>query len=227
MPAATCIEYALLVRGLIRFVIWVALIVALIVGIARAVAIRWFRLPTDDPTLTTSLMPTLRAGDLVVAMRLTKPRLGDLVVCPEPGYPQRYVIGRIAAEPGDTITLTNGEPALNGESFKNERGCDPPVFSYVPPNGESEEIQQRCEWEVITNHLHTIGEIGHHKVPQVQTSVDVPPDTFFLLSDNRLFPYDSRDFGPVDSATCTETLVARLVSRAGWMDSENRLDYVQ
>ncbi len=215
------------VRTLLRLLLWTILLVGLVVGIARAVAVRWFWLPTDDPVFHTSILPTLSPGDLILVQRITRPDFGDLVVCPEPGYPERYVIGRIAGLPGDEVELKDGVPLVNGKSFVQERSCDPHVFSYPNPNNEAEEIEQHCGWEAMANHLHMMGNPRGHQVPLSNNRFDVAEGTFFLLSDNRLFPYDSRDFGLVDISSCRETVLARLVSRQGWMDSENRLDYIQ
>jgi hypothetical protein len=79
----------------------------------------------------------------------------------------------------------------------------------------------------MANHLHKVGEIGQHLVTAADVVVDVPEGKWFLLSDNRVFPYDSRDYGLVDADTCKETVVGRLVSKKGWMDSKNRLNYIQ
>ena len=71
-------------RKMFRFAFWVALIVGAVIGVARATAIRWWRVPQDDRYLTASISPTLRGGDLILLWRLSKPSLGDLVMCPEP-----------------------------------------------------------------------------------------------------------------------------------------------
>jgi signal peptidase I len=215
------------VRTLIRFLTWIAVIVGLMIGAARLVAIRWLTLPTNDPVLEASVLPSLHGGDMILALRLTTPRLGDLILCPEPGTPERYVIGRLMGEPGDSVRIENGVPYLNGRPFTTERSCDPQIFTYPSPNDASQEVKQQCDYEAIGTHLHMMGHIGTHKVAPEAVAFEVTDGKVFLLSDNRLFPYDSRDFGLVDFETCKETIVARLVSRRGWMDSENRLDYIQ
>ncbi len=208
-----------------KFLIWGALIVGLVLGLARATAVRWFRLPIDDPTFEASISPTLRGGDLVLATRITQPVFGDLVVCPDPDYPTEFVIGRIVGEPGDEVEVRDGAPYVNGKKFNTERNCG--SFVQVHPDNEAEEVTQTCSWEALANHLHMRGDTAGHKVKPEQFQVDVPEGTFFLLSDNRLFPYDSRNYGPVNIASCKETIALRLISRKGWMDSDNRLNYIQ
>jgi hypothetical protein len=56
---------------------------------------------------------------------------------------------------------------------------------------------------------------------------DVPPGHVYLVSDNRLFPYDSRDFGPVEARSCKETVFFRLVGRGGFFDAKTRFTYVR
>jgi signal peptidase I len=153
--------------------------------------------------------------------------MGDLVVCPEPDYPDRYVIGRIVGEAGDTVRLVDGVPFVNGKGFRSERACDERTLSYPHPDNESEVVEQHCYWEALTNHLHMTGAVGASGPIREEHEFSVTEGKFFLLSDNRQHPYDSRDFGLVDTSSCKETVVARLVSKDGWMDSKRRLDYIQ
>lgn len=219
--------YAPGVRTFVRFLVWTALLISLVIGLARATVVRWLRISTTDPVFATSLLPTLRAGDLILVQRVTRPVMGDLVLCPEPDYPDRYIIGRIVGEPGDAVELRDGEVFVNGKTFTQERSCDPPVIYYPHPANETEEVKQSCGWEAIANHLHMRGNASGPQAETHNIQFDVVEGKFFLISDNRLYPYDSRDYGLVDIASCKETVFARLVSRDGWMDSENRLDYIQ
>jgi hypothetical protein len=47
------------------------------------------------------------------------------------------------------------------------------------------------------------------------------------VSDNRQFPWDSREFGAVPRATCTEAVVFRLVSKDGFFDVANRFTLIR
>src|SRR5688572_32893839 len=107
--------------GLFRLLMWVAIVVGVVVGGLRLLAIRWVRLPANDPVFTTSLQPTAAGGDLLLLQRVTRPEFGDLVLCPEPNYPERYVIGRIIGLPGDVLRLKDGVPELTGKAFPFER----------------------------------------------------------------------------------------------------------
>lgn len=215
------------VRTLIRFLVWSTLFIGVIIGIGRALAFRWVWLPENDPIFEASVKPTLGSGDLILLSRITRPTFGDLVLCPEPDYPSRYVIGRIVGEPGDEVRVVDGKPFVNGKGFLNERACDERSFTYPHPSNDTEEVVQHCYWEALANHLHMVGAIHDQKVAPEEVQFTVTEGKLFLLSDNRLHPYDSRDFGLVDASTCKETVIGRIVSKDGWMDSERRLDYIQ
>ncbi len=213
-------------RTLVRFLLWTLLVVGLLGGLLRLTILRPWRVPANDPVLEASLRPTMNGGDLVLLWRLTQPTFGDLVMCPEPEAPGRVVVGRIVGEAGDKVRLESGVASINDLAFKNERLCDPPTFITLDPNDGSE-VTQQCDWEVIANKLHMRGTIAGHKPPRDYRDVDVPPGHVYLLSDNRLFPYDSRDYGPVPRETCRETVVFRLWSKDGWGDKDARFTLLQ
>ncbi len=48
--------------GLLRFLIWVAILVGVIIGGLRLLVLRWVHLPENDPVFTTSLLPTVEGG---------------------------------------------------------------------------------------------------------------------------------------------------------------------
>ncbi|MFZ5889866.1 MAG: signal peptidase I [Myxococcota bacterium] len=207
-----------------RWLFWIALVVGVVIGIARAFAIRWWRVPSNDPYLEASIAPTLRGGDLIILWRASPPHSGDLVLCPEPKKPERVVIGRIAAQEGESIEVDGATAHLNGRRLQVEQTCLEDRFTTLDPQTRIP-VEQRCELEQIGSRLHQRGEIKETP-PQKVSYPEVPAGHLFLLSDNRQFPYDSRDFGPVERKTCKETVVFRLVSKAGFSDVKNRLMFV-
>jgi hypothetical protein len=62
---------------------------------------------------------------------------------------------------------------------------------------------------------------------QDEYSVSVEDGRVFLVSDNRMFPFDSRRFGTLDEKSCKESVVFRLISADGFSDVENRLMFIQ
>ncbi len=213
-------------RKIVRFVFWVALVVGVIVGIARATAIRWWRVPEGDPYLEASIAPTLRGGDLLILWRLTEPKFGDLVVCPEPGAPERVVIGRIVGEAGDVVKADGARLEVNGRQAATEHACDPQKFTVYHPS-TSNEVEERCDIEAVAGHSHMRGAPAGQKVLPKPVDQTVDEGRVFLISDNRLLPYDSRDFGLVDRSTCIETIGFRLVSREGYFDSASRFTFIR
>lgn len=213
-------------RRILRLLAWAALIVGLLVGVLRLTAIRWWRLPSSDRYLAASVSPTLRGGDLILLWRFTKPKYGDLVMCPEPKHPERVVIGRIAGEQSDSVKISGSQLWVNGRLAATDTNCTERTFEAVNP-ATGATLTQHCQMEELGGGVHMRGGVeGHSPIP-LEVTAEVPPGHVYLVSDNRLFPYDSRDFGPVDVNTCTETVFFRLVSRAGFFDAKNRFTFVR
>jgi signal peptidase I len=208
-------------RKILRFLLWVAIVLGVLIGIARLTAIRWWRVPSDDPYLEASIAPTLRGGDLVLLWRLTEPGFGDLTVCPEPEASHRIVIGRIVGEAGDRVAVKGSTLTVNDSKAETEHACNPPRFGVEHP-ATGAELEQQCDVEVVGSTSHKRGSTGGHGVLPGDVDTTVDPGRVFLLSDNRLLPYDSRDFGAVERSTCTETIIFRLVSEQGYFDVANR-----
>jgi signal peptidase I len=209
---------------------WVILALGLVVGVARATAIRWWRVPSDDPYLDASIRPTLRAGDLVILWRLTEPTVGDLVLCPEPAREDtesgRIVIGRIVAERSDTVAVKDGRLLVNDEAFPIESRCPDTDFVVLDPETE-QEFEQHCSIERVGATLHKVGRNGNgiRPVPD-RAAIEVNDGQVWLASDNRQLPFDSRDYGSVPRDECTETVILRLVSAAGYFDVASRLTVI-
>src|SRR3954468_13583232 len=102
-------------RKMFRFLFWCALIVGGVIGVLRLTAIRWWRVPSDDPYLTASTSPSVRAGDLILLWRLSRPHFGDLVLCPEPKHPERMVIGRLVGESRDDLQVNGADITVNAK----------------------------------------------------------------------------------------------------------------
>jgi len=207
-----------------RFLFWCALVVGIVIGVLRATAIRWWRVPSDDPYLTASVSPSIRPGDLILLWRLTKPAFGDLVLCPEPKRPERIVIGRLVGEGRDEMEVNGGEIVVNGRRQNIESSCPIKTFSEHDPETHIE-VEQRCNIEDI-NGGHFRGEIPPSSVRPSDVKTTVPEGDVWLVSDNRLYPYDSRDFGPVPRETCKELIFFRLVGAGGFFDTKTRNQYI-
>jgi signal peptidase I len=112
---------------------------------------------------------------------------------------------------------------VNGKPADNESNCD--KFKVRDP-GSGLEVQQGCSTEVVSDKTHMMGMLVEGSAKPADADLEVPPGQVFLASDNRQFPWDSRDFGSVERSTCTESVVFRLVSKGGFFDVPNRLSLI-
>jgi signal peptidase I len=210
-----------------RFLFWTAVVIGGVIGLARATAIRWWRVPQDDAYLTSSLSPSVFAGDLILLWRLTRPGFGDLVLCPEPKKPERVVIGRIMGESRDEVEIVGPDVTVNRSRQVVETACVPVTFRERDP-GTGVEAEQPCSHEVVGGVLHKRGDLvpGSVRPRDIQT----PPladGQVWLVSDNRQYPYDSREFGPVARDTCKETVFFRLTGKGGFFDTSTRNQFIR
>lgn len=207
-----------------RFLLWVTLLVGVLIAVARVTAIRWWRIPADDPYLDASIAPTLRGGDLILLWRLTKPHSGDLVLCPEPKQADRVVIGRIAAVSNESIEISGSSLRVNSRRVQAQGNCLEDKFTVTDPQTHIP-IELSCVHEELGSRVHQRGNTRGEPPPKVTATVE--PGHVFLVSDNRQIPYDSRDFGAVERDTCKETVFFRLVSAAGFSDVARRFSLIR
>ncbi len=213
-----------------RFLAW-ALVIVLAIGAAlRATAVRWWQLPSGapnmgDPELAASVAPSLRGGDWVLLWRLTRPGIGDLVVCPDPDDPTNIVIGRMVAGAHDEVVIHGQEVYVNDKKFDIEYNCTDRMFNVVDPDS-LQEAEIFCDMEDVEGVLHKRG-YGDEKRQRRKFTKKVESGKVFLLSDNRAHPFDSRHFGTVDRHSCQETIFFRLVSEKGFFDVGSRLQAIR
>jgi signal peptidase I len=215
--------------SLIRVLGFTILALGAIIGVLRLTSLRWWQVPEDDAYLAASIAPTLAPGDWLILWRATAPGFGDLVLCPDPEEPSDVFIGRIAAEGGDTLEVDEmGMLAVNNSRIRSERACESPKFMVENPRSGAE-VELRCDVE-------TLGGVHHQRalVPPPRTPLkpekmkrEIEAGAVYLISDNRFFPFDSRDFGPLPQASCHEAIIFRLVSRLGFSDVKTRLTWIQ
>lgn len=203
-----------------------AMVLGVLIGFLRLTAIRWWQVPLDDPELTTSLAPSLWPGDWVLQWRLTAPGVGALVNCPDPEDPSERVVGRIATLGGARVRLReHGKLDVSGQKIKVEQTCRKSSFFVEDPNNGSE-ITLHCDIEIIGGIHHDRGTKRDARIPVPDVDDEVEPDQLYLVSDNRQFPFDSRDFGPLEPSACRERIFFRLVSERGFGDVESRLSWI-
>ena|SRR5690348_7115670 len=212
-------------RALGRWALWTLVGTGVVVGSLRAVALRWWKVPEGDPWLEASVAPTLRGGDWILAWRLTDPGLGSLVLCPEPKHTERLTVGRLIGDAGDTVRVEGSRIVVNGRNFRSEGSCPNDTFKVDAPQGQKD-VEQRCSTEVAHGLVHLRGEAEETAELTVYEQ-EVANGESLLISDNRRYPYDSRDYGPIVRATCKETVVFRLFGKGGFFDAKTRFQYIR
>ena len=211
-------------RKYLRGLAWTVGIIAAVIGISRATFLRWWKVPTDDPALAASMAPNVEAGDILLLIR-GKPKLGDLMRCADPDQPGRYVVGRVLAEAGDKIELTNDDVVVNGRKSLREMACQNSSYKMTNPLTGTE-VDLYCTIEALQGHKHM--RVADNKAPQVTLRRhEVSEGNVFLVSDNRAFPLDSREYGAVPKSSCREMVFFRIVGPKGWGDADSRLTYIR
>lgn len=212
-------------RKFLRTTAWVVGVIAVILIGLRVTIIRWWTIPTDDVVHGTSLAPSLEAGDFVLLYRNT-PKYGDLVRCADPGAPGRYIVGRIMGTEGDKIELTRSDIIVNGRSTMQEMSCNPGKITVEHPTSGSP-VELHCSIEVAQGHKHMRASAPAANQREVIRRSEVSQGNLYLVSDNRAFPMDSREYGAIPKASCKDQVFFRVKSARGWGDTERRLTFIQ
>lgn len=154
----------------------IAVVLALII---RAFVVQAFKIPSG------SMEPTLLIGDHILVnkfiygltipftekkfFQFKSPRRGDVVVFIYPIDKKKDFIKRVIGVAGDTVMIKNKKIFINGKIYNDPYGVyrDDRIFQEWNPNGN------RDNYGPIT----------------------VPPDSIFVMGDNRDKSYDSRFWG--------------------------------
>ena len=165
------------------------MIVALAIGLAlgiQAFVVKPYQIPSE------SMVPTLEVGQRVLVNRMSyhfgDPGVGDIVVFHPPvgadrgnqcGVPRDG--GEACAEPTPEMSDTNfikRVVAVGGDRLRIEKGI--PIVNGEPVEGD---------WEIKPCRAG-----GTCDLPE---EIEIPPDHYFMMGDNRGASDDSRFWGPV------------------------------
>ncbi len=180
--------------------------------------------PKDDKWLVASLAPSLDGGDNVLLLKVGKPGFGDLVRCPDPKYPGQWLVGRIVGMPGDVVETQGDLLRVNNNSYNSSDACDTPTIKIFHPqtNNTTDLECGRVEMGGGWNYM-----ARNPKLAKEGTrSFKVGDDRVFLLSDDRTFHFDSRDYGLLPLDTCNRRIVFRLWGKKGWTDGKHRFSAI-
>ncbi|MBW2601064.1 MAG: signal peptidase I [Deltaproteobacteria bacterium] len=159
--------------------ILVAVVLALFI---RTFVVQAFKIPSG------SMKPTLLVGDHILVNKfiygvklpfldttlipIAEPKRGDIVVFKFPEDPKKDFIKRVIGVEGDVIEIRNKKVYLNNKPMKDPYGI------HTDPHIISGRARPRDNFGPIT----------------------VPPDSLFVMGDNRDHSYDSRFWKFVDLA---------------------------
>jgi signal peptidase I len=207
---------------LAKVLLWILAIVGAIVGVLYLTVFDVYVIPGDDAMLLASIAPTLSDGDVLVILRRTGGDRGNLLRCPDPrdGHVGGWVIARAIATGGESLDVTNDTPSIDRHTFPSLYGCDPATVK-DPRTGE--DVALGCQ--MVDTGDTKFAAYGGKIAPNPTYKTTVPRGTWFLMSDDRHIYLDSRDYGAVDAQSC-QRILARIESKAGWGDSEHRMNFL-
>ncbi len=166
-----------------------------IVLLLRSFLIEPFRIPSG------SLEPTLLVGDFIVVnkfiygLRLpvwekkvvsfSNPKTGDIVVFRWPPDPSFDYIKRVIGVPGDKIAYRNKVLFINGQEMKRT------FVEYTTDESSGKAVAKYQE--NLHGVIHDI--YVRADAPAVDFELQVPPNQYFMMGDNRDDSADSRFWG--------------------------------
>ena len=157
--------------------ILIAVVLALFI---RTFVVQAFKIPSG------SMKPTLLVGDHILVNKfiygvklpfsditlisVKDPKRGDVVVFKFPEDPKKDFIKRVIAVAGDTVQISNKKVYIN------DKPIDDPHGTHLDPHSIPGEARPRDNFGPVT----------------------VPPESLFVMGDNRDHSYDSRFWGFVN-----------------------------
>ncbi len=153
-----------------------------------------FRIPSEsmEPTLLVGdfllvdkqSLGTVDAGGLLPSETIKR---GEIIVFHYPIDPKMHLVKRVIGVPGDRIKLHDGHVYINGaqtsEPYAIYRPTPPDLFRDNFPRLQTADPEIDSHWWIKMHALVDHGELT------------VPPDSYFVLGDNRNDSEDSRYWG--------------------------------
>lgn len=188
---------------IIKFVLGVALVLAVIGGILKT----WF---VDVVVVGHNAMaPTMFMGDTVLVWRGASMETGDIVVCRHPQEQTRFVMGRIIAGNGGQVRIERNQ------LYINNRRPDVDAHGEImwPDRETGRTVRMGWGWELLGSDRHLFFRRNDRPFTlRAMTGIQ----GVYLLSDNRSYTgEDSRAFGVVQSGSCIGQVFMRIEQGAG------------
>ena len=206
-------------QGFLRVVVWMAVIFCAACALLYFTVFDVLTVPSDDPAMLASMTPNVGAGDLLLTLRHGEVHGGNLVRCTDPQEPRRFVIARLEAIGGETVEIQNQRVNVGGKGLSIIRGCG--QTATLTKAVTNEQLTFACMVEEFSSEHDILVYPDSNEGSTAKSTV--ASDKGFLVSDNRYWHLDSRDYGQVPLASCSH-IVFRLWSGAGWFDAHHRLN---
>jgi signal peptidase I len=177
-----------------------SLLVALLIwSVVSTFIVKAFRIPSE------SMENTLLVGDWLFVTKalygaevplihrrlpaIREPRRGDVVVFDSKEEAGVEVVKRLIGVPGDTLAMAAGRLIRNGQPVD-----EPWAVNSNPLKSEQPEVRARMRaWQLP--HLAGGNPAAYNPDLHDWGPIVVPPDSFFMMGDNRDNSYDSRYWG--------------------------------
>jgi signal peptidase I len=192
-----------------------ALVVTGVLAVRSSVA-DWNDVPTG------SMQPTIAEGDRIVVdklaydlrlpfagtrlVHLADPRRGDIVILSSPDDGVRLV-KRVVGLPGDKVAIVGSRLIINRRTVSYG-----PVGDHVVQTLECRAGRRLIASEDLAGARHAVLVAPAEGAGRRFGPVRVPPNSYFVLGDNRESSLDSRYFGVVDRSLILGRAVAVLAS---------------
>jgi signal peptidase I len=204
-----------------RMIAWTLALLAGAALLSRALFLDVWTIPEGDPRFAAAIAPTLSPGDTVLVFTRGTPGFGDLVRCVDPNDKNRFIAARIVGVPGDHLEVDDRTLRVGGRSYDGELSCPGNGYTILHPRTGAA-VNLACDVVRMGGGWHYRAYNQQQPPFSSPTRAQVADGMVFLLSDDRSFHDDSRDFGAVEHASCEGPIFFRLWGEGGLRDEGHR-----
>lgn len=158
-----------------------------IVNVMRSNVVQAFRIPSR------AMEPTVLAGDFMFVSKRPSSRSvsrNDIVIVETAGAEKLLVVKRTVGMPGDTLSMRDGALIRSGAPAR-----EPFIQNIDSVAASGQDLGDGRSWQLA--HLVHGAPSNYHPDARNWGPIIVPPDSVFLLGDNRDESFDSRFYGAV------------------------------
>ncbi len=218
-----------------------ALVALVVVFVIRSSVVEAFRIPSG------SMIPTLLVGDHIFVNKFAYgfkipfsdwvgkpiyfieragPQHGDIIVFEFPKDPSIYYIKRVVGLPGDVIEIRNKVLSINGkviEQTPTEKDTAEKIFSQLDNDPKYSRNYLDVYREKLFDDPNQMGHLmmldKNSVIDEVRGPITVPPESYFVMGDNRDYSNDSRFWGFVPASNVKGKAIVIWLS--AWISFED------